>query len=69
MAIAWRDDVLDGNVFGHASRRSAELALARIPGLPQSFCRVDAEGQAGDAPPWVAELIDMLRRFAAGRAG
>ena len=66
MAVAWRDDVLDGNVFGHASRRSAELALARIPGLPQAFCRLDAEGQASDMPGWAAELIDMLRRYSEG---
>jgi methylated-DNA-[protein]-cysteine S-methyltransferase len=65
MAIAWHDDVLEGNAFGHASRRSAELALARIPGLPQVFCRFDAEGQAGDTP-WVGELIDMLYRYAQG---
>jgi methylated-DNA-[protein]-cysteine S-methyltransferase len=66
MAIAWHDEVLEGNVFGHASRRSAELAIARIPGLPQAFCRFDAEGQAGDTPAWVAELIDMLYRYAEG---
>lgn len=66
MAIAWRDEVLEGNVFGHASRRSAELALARIPGLPQTFCRFDVEGQAGDVPAWVAELVDVLRRYAEG---
>lgn len=66
MSIAWRDDVLIGNVFGQASRRTAEFALARIPGLPQSFLRVDAEGQMEGAPTWVAKLVDGLRRFAAG---
>lgn len=66
MAVAWRDDVLVGNVFGYPSRRLAELALARIPGLPQSFCRFIAEGQAADAPRWIAELSDKLRRYAEG---
>jgi methylated-DNA-[protein]-cysteine S-methyltransferase len=66
MSLAWRDDVLIGNVFGHASRRTAEFALARIPGLPQSFLRVDTEGQMAGAPAWVAKLVDGLRRFAAG---
>jgi methylated-DNA-[protein]-cysteine S-methyltransferase len=66
MALAWRDDVLVGNVFGYASRRSAELALARIPGLPQTFLRVAQEGQLANSPAWVAELVDRLRRFASG---
>jgi methylated-DNA-[protein]-cysteine S-methyltransferase len=66
MAVAWRDDLLDGNVFGHASRRSAELALARIPGLPQAFCRLDADSQTSDIPGWATELIDMLRRYSEG---
>ena len=42
MAIAWREDTLVANMFGYPSRRLAELALARIPGMPQSFCRVAA---------------------------
>ncbi len=66
MAVAWLDDELEGNAFGHASRRSAELSLARIPGLPQAFCRFDIEGQAVDLPMWVAELIDKLQRYAEG---
>ena len=66
MAIAWSDDLLVGNAFGYASQRTAELALAQIPGLPQSFFRIATEGQMGDAPKWVAELIDRLQRFAAG---
>jgi methylated-DNA-[protein]-cysteine S-methyltransferase len=66
MAVAWRDDELEGNAFGHASRRSAELSLARIPGLPQSFCRIDVDNQAGELPAWVTDLIDKLRRYAEG---
>jgi methylated-DNA-[protein]-cysteine S-methyltransferase len=66
MAVAWRDGELEGNAFGHASRRSAELCLARIPGLPQSFCRIDVDNQANESPVWVAELIDKLRRYAEG---
>lgn len=66
MAIAWREDMLVANVFGYPSRRLAELALARIPGMPQSFCRVAAEGQAVDLPQWAGSLIARLRLFAAG---
>ena len=33
MAIAWRDDALEGVTFGYASRRLAELALARTAEL------------------------------------
>lgn len=66
MAIAWREDTLVANMFGYPSRRLAELALARIPGMPQSFCRVAPEGQVDDVPPWVANLIAKLKLYAAG---
>lgn len=66
MAIAWREDTLVSNVFGYPSRRLAEHALARIPGMPQSFCRVAAEGQADDLPQWAGSLIARLKLFAAG---
>ncbi|HEX4415237.1 MAG TPA: methylated-DNA--[protein]-cysteine S-methyltransferase [Lacipirellulaceae bacterium] len=66
MAVAWRDEELEGNAFGHASRRSAELSLARLPGLAQSFCRIDIESQAAELPDWAAELIGKLQRFAEG---
>ena len=66
MAVAWRDGVLEGNAFGHASRRSAELALASMPGLPQAFCRFDVEGQADEVPAWAKKLIDQLQRYAVG---
>src|SRR5262245_45451727 len=66
MAVAWRDDLLIGNAFGHASRRSSELALARMPGLPQSFCRCDVDGATSDVPGWITELVDMLFRYADG---
>lgn len=66
MAIAWHDDVVQGNAFGHASRRSAELALAESLGSAQAFCRVDAEGQADELPAWLAGTIDLLQRFALG---
>jgi methylated-DNA-[protein]-cysteine S-methyltransferase len=68
MAVAWRDEVLVANVFGYASRRLAELALARIPGLPQSFCRVAVEGQADDLPKWASSVIARLKLFASGEA-
>jgi methylated-DNA-[protein]-cysteine S-methyltransferase len=66
MAIAWREDTLVANMFGYPSRRLAELALARIPGMPQSFCRVAAEGQVDDVPQWVGNLIAKLKLYAAG---
>jgi methylated-DNA-[protein]-cysteine S-methyltransferase len=66
MAIAWRDEFLEGNAFGHASRRAAELSLTRIPGLPRAFCRFDAEAQADESPAWTADLVDRLSRFAEG---
>ena len=66
MAIAWREDTLVANMFGYPSRRLAELALARIPGMPQSFCRVTPEGQVDDVPQWVSNLIAKLKLYAAG---
>lgn len=66
MAVAWQGNLLRGNVFGHASKRSAELALACIPGLTQVFCRLDAEGQADELPAWLKETVDLLQRFALG---
>jgi methylated-DNA-[protein]-cysteine S-methyltransferase len=66
MAIAWRDDVLNGNVFGYPSQRLAELALARFPGMTESFFRFVPERQASALPPWVERLVDKLRRFAEG---
>ena len=68
MAVAWREDTLLANVFGYPSRRLAELALARIPGMPQSFCRVAAEGQADDMPKWATSLVARLQLFAGGES-
>jgi methylated-DNA-[protein]-cysteine S-methyltransferase len=34
--------------------------------MPQSFCRVAAEGQVDDGPQWVVSLIDKLQQYAAG---
>lgn len=66
MAIAWREDTLLANTFGYPSRRLSEVALARVPGMPQSFCRAQAEGQVDDLPQWVASLVAKLKLFAAG---
>lgn len=66
MAVAWRDAVLVGNAFGHASRRSSELVIARTPGMPQAFCRFDVEGQADELPAFVTDVVDRLQRFANG---
>lgn len=66
MAVAWRGDVLRGNVFGHASQRSAELALAGSLGTAQAFCRLDAAREAEELPAWLVAAIEMLKRFACG---
>src|SRR4051812_11418122 len=65
MAIAWREDTLVANMFGYPSRRLVELALARIPGMPESFCRVAPEGQVDEVPQWVSSLIAKLKLYAA----
>jgi methylated-DNA-[protein]-cysteine S-methyltransferase len=65
MALAWRDDLLEGVAFGYASRRTAELALARRPSRPQRGFHI-VRSQDSDVPAWVRELIDSLRRFAEG---
>src|SRR5262249_27222535 len=57
---------LVANVFGYPSRRLAEVALGRIPGVPQSFCRVAAVGQAEEIPQWAASLVVRLKLFAGG---
>jgi methylated-DNA-[protein]-cysteine S-methyltransferase len=61
MAVAWHDDELVGNAFGHASRRAAEM-----PGKSQSFFRIDAYNQADELPAWISDLICKLSRFADG---
>src|SRR3954465_4980311 len=66
MAIAWCEDKLVANVFGYPSRRLAELALARIPGMPESFCRAAIDDRSDDVPQWAARLADGLRQFADG---
>ena len=66
MAIAWQEDTLLGNMFGYPSRRLAEHALGRVPGMSQSFCRVTAEGQVDDVPRWVSNLIAKLKLYAGG---
>jgi methylated-DNA-[protein]-cysteine S-methyltransferase len=66
MAVAWQKDTLVANMFGYPSRRLVELAIARVPGMPESFCRVATEGQVDDVPPWVGNLIAKLKLFAGG---
>jgi methylated-DNA-[protein]-cysteine S-methyltransferase len=68
MAIAWREDVLQGVVFGHASRRNAGIALARTLRMLQPHGRLAGGGQSSDMPHWVKELVDGLQRFAEGEA-
>ena len=68
MAIAWREDALRGIVFGHSSRRNAELALARSLRMLQPRGRVARGGQLPDSPHWVKELVDSLQRFAEGES-
>jgi methylated-DNA-[protein]-cysteine S-methyltransferase len=65
MALAWRDDVLEGVAFGYTSRRSAEVALAQRPSRPQRGFQI-IRSEPGDVPKWVRELMDSLQRFAEG---
>jgi methylated-DNA-[protein]-cysteine S-methyltransferase len=59
VALAWRDGLLCGLVFGHESRREAQAALQR------QLHHNDSNGDARDMTQ-VARLIDELCRFAAG---
>jgi methylated-DNA-[protein]-cysteine S-methyltransferase len=67
MAVAWREEVLQGIVFGYAMRRHAEVALARSLRLPPQFFSLVGEGQPEGAPRWITELVAKLRKFAEGR--
>jgi methylated-DNA-[protein]-cysteine S-methyltransferase len=66
MAIAWRPSALQGIAFGYATRRQAELAVARPLRLSHHFGRFDGDCHSDNRPLWVSELIDDLHRFAAG---
>jgi methylated-DNA-[protein]-cysteine S-methyltransferase len=66
MAMAWSEVELQGIVYGHASRRQAEEALLRVHRLPRLACRVVAASDLDDAPRWVRELVENLKRFADG---
>jgi len=68
MAIAWRDGALEGNVFGHASQRNAEIALARSLRMLEPKGFTASRPTSTDAPNWIKELMDGLRRFAKGEA-
>jgi methylated-DNA-[protein]-cysteine S-methyltransferase len=68
MAVAWRDDALQGIVFGYAMRRHAEIAVARALKLPpQFFCSAGA-GQPSSEPTWIEDLIAKLQGYAEGKA-
>jgi methylated-DNA-[protein]-cysteine S-methyltransferase len=66
MAIAWDETVLRGIAFGHATRRNAEIALARSLQLLHPGGRFASHGPSHDMPNWAKELVDGLRRFAEG---
>jgi methylated-DNA-[protein]-cysteine S-methyltransferase len=66
MAIAWSDEALEGVVFGHATRQQAEEALLRVHRLPRHTIRVVSNDDLDDAPTWVRQLVDDLKRFADG---
>jgi methylated-DNA-[protein]-cysteine S-methyltransferase len=66
MAVAWRDDYLQGAVFGHSSRRTAELAVAGLLHLSRGVGQFIGERQSSDLPNWVKDVIDSLQRFASG---
>lgn len=66
MAIAWQDEALLGNVFGHASRRDAELALATSLRLDHPVRCSAADAESHGLPGWIKEVADSLQRYAAG---
>jgi methylated-DNA-[protein]-cysteine S-methyltransferase len=66
MAIAWKDDALQGVVFGHASSRQAADTLIRLNRLSRHACRMVAADELVDEPKWVRQLVDDLQRFADG---
>ncbi len=66
MAIAFRPDALCGVVFGHTTRRNAELALARSLHVSGPHDRLATRSQSQNLPHWVKELIDGLQRYADG---
>jgi methylated-DNA-[protein]-cysteine S-methyltransferase len=66
MAIAWQGDVVRGLVFGHASRRHAAVALARMPWLSDQFCRLLSTSQLRDQPAWLTDVVGRLERYADG---
>jgi methylated-DNA-[protein]-cysteine S-methyltransferase len=65
MALAWREESLLGVVFGHASRRNAEIAIWRSLDRSRSQHPLPSE-KSQHLPNWVKELVDGLHRFAAG---
>ncbi len=67
MAVAWREDLLQGIVFGYALRRHAEVALARSLRLPPHCFCLAGEFQPEGAPTWIEELVARLRQFAEGQ--
>src|SRR5262249_46297157 len=66
MAIAWSDDRLQGVVFGYVSRQHAERALKKSLKLNEQSCEVVDDIADVATPHWVGNLVDDLRRFAAG---
>ncbi len=66
MAIAWSQDLLHGVVFGHTSRRNAEIALVRTLQNGATRGGVSSLATSSDLPPWVDKLVDHLQRFAHG---
>jgi methylated-DNA-[protein]-cysteine S-methyltransferase len=62
MGLAQRDQVLAGNVFGHASPGQAAEALRRVLGVAIDFLEAD------ELPAAIREVVDRLCNFAAGEA-
>jgi len=65
-AVAWREEALLGNVFGHASRRNAEVTLARSLRLDRPVRCGAADAESHGLPGWIKETVDALKRYAAG---
>jgi methylated-DNA-[protein]-cysteine S-methyltransferase len=66
MALFVRGDMLCGLVFGHATPDKAIAALERYTGFAPGVIRNSISSRDAAASPMIEQLVDDLRRFAAG---
>ena len=66
IALAFRDEMLCGVVFGHATAEKARAALARVTGLKEKLNPKRISSRDTQVTPTLVRLADELQRFAAG---